>query len=68
MGADMRITSEGTSDVNVDRGIALHTEQRMTIDGTMRMAAPAGVASTSMPKVPTMLMHGTATIKNDLAK
>jgi len=68
MGADMRITSEGTSDVNVDRGIALHTEQRMTIDGTMRMAAPAGVTSTSMPEVPTMLMHGTATIKNDLAK
>lgn len=58
---DMTMTSDGKSDVNVDRGIVLHAEQRSTIEGTMR----AGTASQAMPN---MRMHGTFTIVSDLVK
>jgi hypothetical protein len=58
---DTRMTSEGTSDVNVDRGIMLHNEQRMTIDGSMRFEL--GNAAT-----PPMRMHGTMKMSADLTK
>ena len=58
---DMTITSDGKSDVNVDRGIVLHAEQRSTIGGAMR----GGAADRTMPNVN---MHGTVTIVTDLVK
>jgi hypothetical protein len=58
---DMTMTGDGKSDVNVDRGIVLHAEQRSTIEGTMH----PGVAGPAMPK---MHMHGTFTIVSDLVK
>ena len=58
---DTRMTSEGTSDVNVDRGIVLHNEQRMTIDGSMRFEL--GNAPT-----PPMRIHATMKMSADLTK
>jgi hypothetical protein len=58
---DMTMTSNGKSDVNVDRGIVLHAEQRSTIEGTMH----AGAAGQAMPN---MQVHGTFTIVSDLVK
>jgi hypothetical protein len=45
MAGDTRMTSEGTSDVNIDRGIVLHNEQRMTIDGAMGIHGTAKMSS-----------------------
>ena len=59
---DQRIMSDGTLDVNIDRGIVLHSEQHLTIDGTMHMAARTGDAA------PSTRMHGTATITSDVLK
>jgi hypothetical protein len=58
---DMTMTGDGKSDVNVDRGIVLHAEQRATIEGTMH-------AGTTVPAMPGMHMHGTFTIVSDLVK
>jgi len=57
---DLRTTSEGKMDVNVDRGIVLHTETRTTIDGS------TGIAGQSA--VPPMRTHGTMTMTADLTK
>ena len=61
---EMRTTSEGTSDVNIDRGIVLHTEQRMTIDGSMRF----DTSNAAMPAMPAMLTHGTGRMSADLTR
>ena len=57
---DLRTTSEGKMDVNVDRGIVLHTETRTTIDGS------TGIAGQSA--VPPMRTHGAMTMTADLTK
>ncbi len=61
---EMRMSSEGTSDVNVDRGIVLHNEQRMAIDSTMQFDK-TNAATRSMPPV---ITHGVATLSADLTK
>jgi hypothetical protein len=61
LGFDMTMTGDGKSDVNVDRGIVLHAEQRATVEGRMH----AGATGSAMPK---MQMHGTFTIVSDLVK
>jgi hypothetical protein len=60
MAVDTRVTSEGTSDVNVDRGIVLHNEQRVSIDTLTGAEASAGR--------PNIRMHGTITITTDLVR
>jgi hypothetical protein len=59
---EQRITGDGTLDVNIDRGIVLHSGQHLTIDGTMHMAARTGDAA------PSTRMHGTTTITSDVLK
>jgi hypothetical protein len=59
-GMDMTTTGDGKSDVNIDRGIVLHSEQRLTIEGSMR--AGAG------PAPPAMAIHGTINIVSDIVK
>ena len=59
--SDMRTVSEGTMDVNVDRGIVLHSETRTTLDGSTRVeGGPIAV--------PPMRMHGTIKLSADLTK
>jgi hypothetical protein len=58
---DMTMTGDGKSDVNVDRGIVVHAEQRSTIEGTMR-------AGKSGPAMQNMHVRGTFTVVSDLAK
>lgn len=58
---DLTMTTEGKSDVNVDRGFIVHSEQRSTMEGTMRGAATASV-------MPGMRMHGTFTNASDVVK
>jgi hypothetical protein len=60
VGLDVRTVSEGKMDVNVDRGIVLHTETRTTIDGLIQ--------SGSQTTVPPMRTHGTMTMSADLTK
>ena len=55
---DIRMTGEGTSDVNVDRGIVLHKEQRMTVDASTNAEAN--------PRMPNM--RGTITLTTDLLR
>jgi hypothetical protein len=57
---DMRTASEGRMDVNVDRGIVLHTETRTKIDGSSHVAGQT--------VVPPMRTHGTMTMTADLTK
>jgi hypothetical protein len=57
---DMRTASEGRMDVNVDRGIVLHTETRTTIDGSSGIAGQTAVTP--------MRTHGTMTMTVDLTK
>ena len=57
----LTMTADGKSDVNVDRGIVLHSEQQGTIE-----AAVGG--PTAEPKPPNVRMHGTFTIASDLVK
>ena len=59
---DERITGDGTLDVNIDRGIVLHSGQELIIDGTTHMPARNGAAAQSMR------MHGTTTITSDVMK
>jgi len=59
---DQRIKSDGTIDVNIDRGIVLHSGQLLIIDGTMHLAARGGAPA------PSMRMHGTTTITSDVVK
>jgi hypothetical protein len=59
---DQRITGDGTLDVNIDRGIVLHSGQRLTIDGTMHLATRNGDAA------PSTRMHGNTTITSDVLK
>jgi hypothetical protein len=59
---DERITGDGTLEVNIDRGIVLHSVQHLTIDGTTHMAAWKSVAAHSSR------MQGTATITSDVLK
>lgn len=59
---DERITGDGTLDVNIDRGIVLHSGQELTIDGTTHMPARNGAAAQSTR------MHGTTTITSDVLK
>lgn len=54
----MTMTSDGKTDVNVDRGIVLHGEQQMTMEGSMR----AGQAATAMT------LHGKVSIVSDVVK
>lgn len=62
MAFEMRATSEGVSDVNIDRGIVLHSAQQMTLDASMR------VDLNNVAPMPAMLTHGTSTISADLTK
>lgn len=59
--SDMRTVSEGTMDVNVDRGIVLHSETRTTLDGSTRVEG-------GQIAVPPMRIHGTITLSADLTK
>jgi hypothetical protein len=61
---DMTVTGAGKNDVNVDRGIVLHSEQQGTIDGTLR-GGPVGAAG---PVISQMRLRGTFTIVSDLVK
>ena len=58
MTTETRSTGEGTVDVNVDRGIVLHNEMRMTTDTSMR--------SQGSPMIPSMQSHGTTTLSVDV--
>lgn len=58
---DERISGDGTLDVNIDRGIMLHSGQQLIIDGTMHMSARGAPA-------PSMRMHGTTTVTSDVLK
>jgi hypothetical protein len=58
--SDTKLTGEGTLDINVDRGIVLRNEQRMTTDSTMHAEGPK-----AMPSVRT---HGTATMLMETVK
>ena len=60
MTTETRSTGEGTVDVNVDRGIVLHNEMRMTTDTSMR--------SQGSPMIPSMQSHGTTTLSVDVIK
>ena len=57
---DMRTASEGKMDVNVDRGIVLHTESHTTIDGSVHAGGQTAV--------PPMRTHGTMTMTADPTK
>ena len=57
----MTTTGDGKTDVNVDRGIVLHTEQQLTIEGSMR-------AGTGGQDAPSVHIHGTFAIVSDLVK
>jgi hypothetical protein len=59
---EQRITGDGTMDVNIDRGLTIHTAERINIDGTSRIAARSGSTERSMR------MHGTMTLNTDLVK
>jgi hypothetical protein len=59
---EQRITGDGTMDVNIDRGLTIHSAERLKIDGTSRVAAPGGSTERSMR------MHGTITVNTDLVK
>jgi hypothetical protein len=61
--SEQRMTGEGTSDINIDRGIALHNEQRITLDATMRFAETNG-----RPAMPPMRTHGTVIMSTDIVK
>ena len=65
---EVHMNSEGTSDVNVDRGIVLHNEQRMTLDGAMRISAPSSVTPGSASPIPPMLIQGTINLSADLTR
>ena len=58
---EIHTASEGRMDVNVDRGIVLHTETESTIDGSSRV--DGGQAA-----MPPMRMHGTTKMSADLTK
>jgi hypothetical protein len=55
MALDLTATGNGTTDVNVDRGIVLHAEQQFTLEGTIHAGTNSHV-------------HGTFTIVSDLVK
>jgi hypothetical protein len=57
----MTMTGDGKMDINVDRGIILHAEQRATIDSAMQPPAAASGA-------PSIRMHGTLSSVSDLVK
>jgi hypothetical protein len=59
MAMDMQMSSEGKTDVNIDRGIVLHTEQVMNIEGTMHLDGAS-------PSMPAMRMHGTTKTSGDV--
>jgi len=61
---EVRMSSDGTSDVNVDRGIVLHTEQRMTLEGSMQFDK----TNAAMRAMPAILTRGTMTLSADLTK
>jgi hypothetical protein len=61
MALDMTMTAEGKTDVNVDRGLILHTELRSTIDTSMQPPVPGAT-------VQRMRMRGTVNMVNDLVK
>ena len=44
---DQRVTGDGTLDVNIDRGIVLHSGQQLIIEGTTHMGGRNGVAARS---------------------
>ena len=58
---DTRTTGEGTIDVNVERGIVLHREMRMTMDVTMHSDGSAAA-------MPSMRTHVTTTLSMNLLK
>ena len=58
---EMQTTSEGRMDVNVDRGIVLHTETQSTIDGSSHITG-------GQVAMPPMRMHGTTKMSADLTK
>ena len=60
MTTETRTAGEGTIDVNVERGIVLHNELRMTTDTSMR--------SQGSPMLPSMQSHGTMTLSVDVIK
>jgi hypothetical protein len=62
VGLEEHITSDGTLDVNIDRGLTIHSAQRINIDGNMHFAARGVVAEHSTR------IHGTATTNSDLVK
>lgn len=61
MTTDTRTTGNGVVDVNIDRGIVLHQEVRMTMETSMHSD---GASS----RIPSMQGHGTTTMSSDLIK
>jgi hypothetical protein len=59
MALDMTMTGDGTTDVNVDRGLILHMELHSTIETSMQAPAPAARS---------VRMHGAFTMVSDLVK
>jgi len=54
-------SGEGTMDVNIDRGITIHSSQRIDIDGTSRIVMRGSPERS-------MRTHGTTTLTTDLVK
>ena len=59
---EQHTTSDGAIDVNIDRGVVLHSRQQMAIDGTVRMDTRTGAAALSTRT------HGTVTLASDVVK
>jgi hypothetical protein len=47
---NMTMTGDGKSDVNIDRGIVLHSEQQIAMEGSMR-AGPAPAPMSMLGKI-----------------
>jgi hypothetical protein len=60
--SDATLSGEGTVDINVDRGLMLRNEQRMTTDTTMH------AEGSGAPAMPSMRTHGTARTLTETVK
>jgi hypothetical protein len=59
---EQRLTGDGTLDVNIDRGITLHSGQRINMEGVSRIASRGDGTDRSMRT------HGTIAINSDYVK